>query len=60
MREEWPGWTEATPEAMAPFVARLEAALEKPVSILSTGRGRADVYLMEPFGSSVRNGTPAC
>ncbi|MGE3163521.1 MAG: adenylosuccinate synthase [Planctomycetota bacterium] len=48
--EQWPGWSVATPEAMAPFTALLERHLERRVSVLSTGRMRSDVVLRAPFG----------
>ncbi|MFQ5655017.1 MAG: adenylosuccinate synthetase, partial [Planctomycetota bacterium] len=49
--EEWPGWSEVSRKAMAPFVTRLEERLGRPVSIISTGRRRSEVILSEPFSS---------
>ncbi len=52
--EEWPGWNAATPEGMRPFIDRLEAATERPVTIISWGRRRSEVELLEPFRSWVK------
>ena len=47
--ESWPGWTSTDEGAMKPFVNRLEAALNRPVSLLSTGRRRVDICRRFPF-----------
>ncbi|MEM7167582.1 MAG: adenylosuccinate synthase [Planctomycetota bacterium] len=49
--EEWPGWSEASRPAMEDFLARLEKFLGCPVSILSSGPGRSEVCVAEPFSS---------
>lgn len=51
--EEWPGWSEATLEAMRPFISRVEEAVGVPVSIVSTGPRRDEVVLLDPWPALV-------
>jgi len=52
--EEWPGWTEVSAEALAPFIERLTRAVGVPVSMISTGRRRDEIILHDPIQTLVR------
>lgn len=47
--EQWPGWDQVDEISMQPFIERLEAATGIPVSILSTGKRRDEVFIFSPF-----------
>ena len=47
--ENWPGWDVVNEQSMKPFMDLLEKETGIPVSILSTGKRRAEVCLFKPF-----------
>ncbi|MFN0058191.1 MAG: adenylosuccinate synthase [Planctomycetota bacterium] len=47
--EDWPGWADASPAALAPFLARLTARVKVPVAMLSCGRRRDEIVFFPPL-----------
>jgi adenylosuccinate synthase len=55
--EEWPGWTAPTLSQLRPFVERLERRMGVPVTMLSCGRRRSEIEVLDPIASYLNNRT---